>query len=268
MTSALKAEGGQDLTQEERSIVSDCAEATYRDCEGKIPTLGDFVAHLKAIQGPGRAEAQRLALVFGRYVSGPMGFLNHQSDVEFGRSRLTNFNTADVPADMRVFTMLANLESVRQRMLKNHERGVATWLYIDEIQSLFGHPAIISYLARLWREGRKFGLICTGMTQSASAMGAGGEAATIIDQSGFLLLLRQSDADRAFWASARTLSPVEESAISEVARRGQGLLIADAARVPVTDDFPRGNDLYDMFSTSPEDYAERLERERAAGGTA
>ena len=82
------------------------------------------------------------------------------------------------------------------------------------------------------------------------------------------MLLRQSDADRAFWASARTLSPVEESAISEVARRGQGLLIADAARVPVTDDFPRGNDLYDMFSTSPEDYAERLERERAAGGMA
>ena len=82
------------------------------------------------------------------------------------------------------------------------------------------------------------------------------------------MLLRQSDADRAFWTSARTLSPVEESAISEVARRGQGLLIADAARVPVTDDFPRGNDLYDMFSTSPEDYAERLERERAAGGMA
>jgi type IV secretory pathway VirB4 component len=61
MTSALKAEGGQDLTQEERSIVSDCAEATYRDCEGESPTLGDFVDHLKAVEGPGRVEAQRLA---------------------------------------------------------------------------------------------------------------------------------------------------------------------------------------------------------------
>lgn len=266
MTSALKAEGGQDLTQEERSIVSACAEATYRDCaEGATPVLGDFVGHLKQVQGAGQAEARRLALVFGRYVSGPMGFLNHQSDITFGTSRLTNFNTKDVPADMRVFTMLANLESVRQRMFANHERGVATWLYIDEIQSLFGHPAIIGYLARLWREGRKFGLICTGMTQSASAMGAGGEAATIIDQSGFLFLLRQSDVDRAFWVQARTLSAQEEECISETARRGQGLLIADAARVPITDDFPKGNDLYDMFSTSPEDYARRLERGRREG---
>ena len=266
MTSALKAEGGQDLTQEERSIVSACAEATYRECaDGETPVLGDFVDHLKRVQGAGQAEARRLALVFGRYVSGPMGFLNHQSDVTFGTSRLTSFNTRDVPADMRVFTMLANLESVRQRMFQNHERGVATWLYIDEIQSLFGHPAIIGYLARLWREGRKFGLICTGMTQSASAMGAGGEAATIIDQSGFLFLLRQSDVDRAFWAKARTLSAQEEGYISETARRGQGLLIADAARVGITDDFPKGNDLYDMFSTSPEDYARRLERERREG---
>ncbi|MBR2682001.1 MAG: conjugal transfer protein TraC, partial [Atopobiaceae bacterium] len=267
MTSALKAEGGQDLTQEERSIVSACVEETYRACAGgPAPVLGDFVDRLKATQGAGRAEAQRLALVFGRYVSGPMGFLNHRSDVAFGKSKLTNFNTKDVPADMRVFTMLANLESVRQRMFQNHERGVATWLYIDEIQSLFGHPAIIAYLARLWREGRKFGLICTGMTQSASAMGAGGESAAIIDQSGFLFLLRQSDVDRAFWAKARTLSPQEEGYISETARRGQGLLIADAARVGITDDFPQGNDLYDMFSTSPEDYARRLERERGVRG--
>ena len=196
-----------------------------------------------------------------------MGFLNHESDVEFGKSRLTNFNTKDVPADMRVFVMLANLESVRQRMLANHERGVTTWLYIDEIQSLFGHPAIITYLARLWREGRKFGLVCTGMTQSASAMSGSEEASAIIEQSGFLFLLRQSDADRTFWVRARSLSAQEES-ISETARRGQGLLIADAARVPVTDDFPHGNDLYDMFSTSPEDYAKRMERERGGGGHA
>ena len=269
MTSALKAEGGQDLTQEERSVVSACVEETYRSArQGTSPTLGDFVAQLRRVEGAGKAEAQRLALIYGRYVSGPMGFLNHQSDVEFGRSRLTNFNTRDVPADMRVFVMLANLESVRQRMLQNHERGVTTWLYIDEIQSLFGHPAVITYLARLWREGRKFGLVCTGMTQSAAAMSGSEEASAIIDQSGFLFLLRQSDADRAFWVRARNLSAQEEESISETARRGQGLLIADAARVPVTDDFPHDNDLYDMFSTSPEDYARRMERERKGGSHA
>jgi len=258
MTSALRAEGSQGLTQEERSVISACVERAYRAAGGAAPTLGDFVSTLREVgEGDGREEALRLALVFGRYVSGPFSFLNHQSNVDFGRSRVTSFNTRDVPSDMRVFTMLANLESVRNRMYRNHEAGVSTWLYIDEVQSLFGHPAIISYLARLWREGRKYGLICTGMTQSASMMSGNSEAAAIMEQSGFLFLLRQADADREFWVSSRGLSPQEAQAIDDTARPGQGLLIADAARVPVTDDFPPGNDLYDMFNTSPEEYAKR-----------
>lgn len=267
MTSALKAEGEQGLTQEERSVVTRCVEDAYRSYEeeGRVPLLEDLVASLRSVEeGRGREEAARLALIFDRYVSGPFGFLNHQSNVDLGRERVVSFMTRDVPSDMRVITMLANLETVRMQMYRNHERGVATWLYIDEVQSLFGHPAIIRYLARLWREGRKYGLICTGMTQSAAAMSGDPEASAIIDQSGFLLLLRQSDADRHFWVEARGLSGDEEKAIGETARPGEGLLIADAARVPITDDFPSGNDLYDMFNTSPEEHA-RIKAKRRRG---
>lgn len=257
MTSALKAEGSQGLTQEERSVVTAAVEESYRRVRERTgplacPTLGDFVESLRATEeGRGRSHALGLALAFDRYVSGPFSFLNHQSNADLNASRVVSFNTREVPSDMRVLTMLANLETVRNRMYRNHELGVATWLYIDEVQSLFGHPAVITYLARLWREGRKYGLICTGMTQSASAMGAGGEAAAIMEQSGFLLLLRQSDADRRFWVESRGLSEREAACIDDTARPGQGLLIADAARVPITDDFPRGNELYEMFDTTP-----------------
>ena len=260
MVSALKAEGGQPLSQEERSIISAVVDATYRsllgsDMSGRQPVLGDFAAALEAYEGVGANEARRLALVLGRYVTGPLSFMNHQSSVAFGKSRLVSFDTADVPNDMRVFTMLGNLEAVRQRMFVNHQRGVRTWLYIDEIQALFAHPSILAYLARLWREGAKYGLICTGMTQSAEAMAGDGDAKTILDQSGFFLLLRQSDADRAFWAATKGLSAQEVGYIGETGRPGEGLLIADGARVPIFDEFPRGNGLYTMFSTSPEDYA-------------
>lgn len=257
-TAALRSEGGRQLTQEERSVVARCVEAAYAEAGGEgaePPLLGDFWRQLRAQPEP---EAARLALVFERYVSGSLSFMNHASDAD-PSSRIVSFDSSEVPGDMRVFVMLANLETVRAAMYRNYAKGVTTWLYIDEFQSLFSHPAIVAYLARLWREGRKYGLICTGMTQSAAAMDEhNADARTIVDQSGFFLLLRQSETDRAFWARRKDLSDVELAAIGEAAAQGSGLLIADGARVPFADDFPDGNALWDIFNTSPDEAAAKL----------
>lgn len=257
---ALRNEGGRALTQEERSVVSRCVEGAYERAGGEggpAPTLRDFWEELRAQPEP---EAAALALVFERYVSGSLAFMSAQTNVEHG-ARIVSFDTSEVPSDMRVFAMLANLETVRAAMYRNHARGVKTWLYIDEFQTLFAHPAVVSYLARLWREGRKFGLICTGMMQSAAAMDEhNADARTIVDQSGFVVLLRQSDTDREFWARRKGLSDMEMAAISENAAPGSGLLIADGARVAFVDDWPRGNELWDIFNTSPEEAAAQLRK--------
>ena len=71
---------------------------------------------------------------------------------------MTCFSFRDLPDSMLAFAMVAALECIRNRMYRNFERGVTTWLYVDEVQGLFGHPATIGYLSRLWAEGRKFGL--------------------------------------------------------------------------------------------------------------
>ena len=155
--------------------------------------------------------------------------------------------------------------SIRQEMYANHGKGISTWVYIDEIQSLTGRTAVLEYLARLWREGRKYGLICTGMTQSGMAIGDNDLTRDLIDQSGFVLLLRQGDEDRAYWAERKGLSQRELEAIDENCEPGCGLLIADGARVPFRDDFPKGNVLYDIFNTDPKEYARRMAREKGTG---
>lgn len=104
----------------------------------------------------------------------------------------------------------------------------------------------------------------TGMTQSAAALAGDENANAIVEQSDFLLILRQSDADRRFWTKAKGLSSVEASYIDDKTDRGSGLLMAGPNRVPFFDDFPSGNDLYDLFSTSPEDYARIKEKRLAA----
>ena len=90
-----------------------------------------------------------------------------------------------------------------------------TWLYIDEVQSLFAHPTVVEYFARLWREGRKFGLICTGISQNTSHMLANAEARDMVLNSEFFLLHKQSTADLDAWAEMLQLSATERGYIGD-----------------------------------------------------
>ena len=120
------------------------------------------------------------------------------------------------------------------------------------MQSLFAHPTVVEYFARLWREGRKFGLICTGISQNTSHMLANAEARDMVLNSEFFLLHKQSTADLDAWAEM----------LGDAVKPGEGLLISAGIRVPITDDFPKGP-LYDLWNTKPAEVAER-EMRRAA----
>ena len=266
LSSATMAEGDQGLPEADKSIISRCVEAAYAQCEA-TPLLGDFHRILTEQPEP---EARDIALRYERYVKGSLAFFNHPSNVTFTR-RVTNIDFKDLSENMRAFGIIAVLESVRNRMYYNYERGVTTWLYIDEVQSLFGHPAIITYFSKFWAEGRKFNLIATGITQNSVYMLDHEEARNMVLNSDFILLHKQSPLDRRAWVDLLDMSAQEASYIDESIRAGEGLLVAGGARVPLKDDFPKGA-LYDLFNTKPEeiaakkresDFAER-ERRRAS----
>ena len=253
LSGATMAEGSQGLPEADKSIISRCVELAYEACaaEGRVPILEDFYRIL--LEQPER-EARGIALRYERYVKGALSFFNHESTVGF-EERITNIDFKDLSSNMRVFGMLTALESVRNRMYANFERGITTWLYIDEVQSLFDHPAIVSYFSKFWAEGRKFNLICTGITQNSVYMLEHEEARNMVLNSDFVLLHKQSPLDRKAWVDLLGLSDQEAGYIDESVRPGEGLLIAGGARVPIKDDFPKGV-LYDLFNTKPEEIAE------------
>ena len=259
LSSAMMAESSEGLPEADKSIITRCVEAAYARAaaESRTPTLTDFHEILCEQE---ESEARDIALRYERYVTGALSFFNRQSNIGFD-NRITNIDLHDLSTNMRVFGMLTALEAVRNRMYANYDRGVTTWLYIDEVQSLFGHPTIIDYFAKFWAEGRKFNLICTGISQNTSHMLTHERARTMVLNSDFMLLHKQASQDLTAWAEMLSLSGAEREYIDESIKAGEGLLVAGGARVPIRDDFPKGM-LYDLWNTKPEEIAQ-LKRAKA-----
>ncbi len=250
LSSATMAEGREGLSEADKSIIARAVEISYERTQSdeRLPILGDFY---KVLCEQPETEARNIALRYERYTRGALSFFNHPSNVRF-ENRITCVDFHDLNTHMKVFGMLTALEAVRNRMYANFDRGVRTWLYIDEVQSLFGHASIISYFSKFWAEGRKFGLVATGITQNSTYMLDHEEARTMVLNSDFILLHKQSALDRKCWVDLLGLSAVEAEYIGDGIKAGEGLLVAGGAHIPIKDDFPKGL-LYDLFNTKPDD---------------
>ena len=248
---ASAAEAGSNFSEVDQSLVQRCTELAFQKAaergDNLPPTLQDFY---DAANEQPEEQAQVIALRYERFVKGSMNFFNHQSNVDFN-TRIVDFNLKDLPDSMLVFALINVCEAVRNRMYFNAKRNVRTWLYVEEMQSMFAYPTVLNYFSRFSNEGRKFGLLLTGISQNATAMLANEAARNIVLNADFLMLLKQSPLDRMKWAELLNLSEQEEECIDESAEPGDGLLIAGNARVPIRGKFPSGNVLYDLFSTDP-----------------
>lgn len=186
-------------------------------------------------------------------------YIIKKKEVSFD-SRIIDFNLKELPDNMLTFALINLCEAVRNRMYFNASRNVRTWLYVEEMQSMFSYPTVLRYFSRFANEGRKFGMLLTGITQNATAMLDNEAARNIVTNADFLMLLKQSPLDRKEWIRLLNLSEQEEECIDESTEPGNGLLIAGAARVPIRGKFPKDNALYELFSTNPNDKKELEER--------
>ena len=195
------------------------------------------------------AAARDIALRYERHVKGSFSFFNRRSNVALD-APMVNIDLHDLNSDMKVFGMLTALEQVRNRMYQNFAEKRTTWLFIDEVQSLFKHPAVIAYFESFWAEGRKFGLVATGLSQNASFMLGSDIGSTMILNSDYLMLHKQSTVDRDLWAETLNLSDEEVRYIDDGIKPGDGLLVAGGARMPITNELPKGR-IYDLLTTKP-----------------
>ena len=249
------------FSEEERSIIQRCVENIFRYYRsGKLdhaPILSDFYDELN--RQPEQL-ARNIALRYERFITGYSDFFNHETNLDLS-ARTVGLNFKEVPDSMLVFALISFCETVRNIMYRNFDAGRRTWLYIEEMESLFKYPSVLNYFRRFANECRKFGMYLTGITQSTESMIRNQDANAIVKNSDFIMLLKQSKEDRDYWSNALGLSPQEISCIDEGAPRGWGLLVFGSARIPIKGEFPTDNHLYELFSTDPNEWAEKKAKE-------
>ena len=255
-SSAAAADAGQGLSEEDQSIIARSVELAFKRARDKdpkaVPLLSDFY---NILNEQNEEAAKTIALRYERFVTGTMSFFNKKSNVNWD-NRIIDINIKELPDSMLIFCLITMCESARNQMYSNFEKGKRTWIYIEEIQSMFKYPSVLNYFSRFANEARKFGGLLTGITQNSVAMLGNDAARPIVLNADFIMLLKQSPVDRSAWEDLLALSTQEVGFVDETADKGAGLLISGASRIPIVGGFPKNNALYDLFSTDPNEVEE------------
>ena len=209
----------------------------------------------ETVKGQKEEEAREFALVLEAFVEGSLNIFNHRTNVDMS-NRFIVYGIQDLGAQLAPVAMMVMMESIQAKIIENGRNGRATWLYIDEIHVLLNSDYCTRYLQQLWKKVRKQGGICTGISQNISDLLENDIVATLISNSEFMALLKQSGVDSPEIAKVLEVSKTELEYVKD-ANVGRGLIKCGKTIVPFDNTINEDSGLYQMFSTN---FYERVEK--------
>ena len=164
-------------------------------------------------------------------------------------NRFTVYGFSELEKRMRAMAMLVMIESITAKIKYNQSDGVATWVYVDEMHELWGEEYSLHALEKMWREVRKRGGICTGMSQNLIDAKRNRSTKTMVSNSEFMLLLDQGTMDKEAVEDLFDISS-EQLACVNGAEPGTGLIRFGDKIVPFDNTMEKDSSLYRLFNTN------------------
>lgn len=240
---------GEKLNRRQESIIDRCVRELYfgivRSKKRHVPLMSEFYELLK--QCP-EQEAKDLALALDIFINGSLNIFNHHTNVDMD-NRFTVFAIRELGEKLAPVCMLVMMESIQQKIIENGNKGFATWLYIDEFHVLLNSEYTAKYLQQLWKQVRKQGGLCTGITQNIMDLLESVTATTMLSNSEFVVMLKQSnpDADR-----VEEVLGISETQLRFVTNSpvGTGLFKSGAVVVPFDNQIGKDTEIYRLVNTN------------------
>ena len=207
-------------------------------------TLKDLHSELRNM---GEEEAVSAADSLDLYINGSLNIFAQETNVDTEK-RLVCYDIKDLGSQLRPAAMFIVLDSVFSRIAVNRKKGKRTWVWIDEMWSLFRFPLASEYLDQFWRRVRKYGGIMTGITQNISELLRSPQASDMLSNSEVVFMMNQSRGDSSLLRPVFDISDAEMGYITN-ADAGRGLLRASGCIVPFDSTMDRGTSLYRAMTT-------------------
>lgn len=238
--------GALGLSSTQKTLIDRVCRRTYETIKDRMPTLVDFYHILKEQE---EEEASQLVMDLEIYIEGSLSVFSSETNVDITK-RLVVYDIKDLGKQLKTMGMLIVLDQVWNRITTNRERGVRTWLYIDEMQLLFTNEYSENYFFELWSRARKWGAIPTGITQNVETLLLSDLARRMLSNSDFVMMLNQAKSDRSQLVRLFDISEEQEKFVVN-SPEGYGLMVFGDTTLPFYDHFPKDTQLYKMMSTKP-----------------
>lgn len=239
----------QDLSAQQKSIIGRITQALYKglDLENpktEPPTLVDFYERLGEVD---EYQAQDLQLALELFVTGSLNMFSRQTNVNTD-NRFVVYGISDLGQEQFAVGILIMLESIRARIARNFRKGRATWLLIDEFHNLAGDYFSAKYLEKIWKEVRKLGGVCTGITQNMEDLTQSKVIETMLSNSEYVSFLSAGPLEEEL---IRDIFSMSDNLIRYIhnAQRGCGLLKFGEKYIPKDARLKKGSPMYDLFNT-------------------
>ena len=251
---------GEALSSRQHSIIDRCVRDMYfsiaRSEEKRIPIMSDFY-HLLLKQP--HQEAKDLALALEIFVDGSLNIFNHHTNVDMD-NRFTVYSIRDLGEKLSPICMLVMMESIQQKIIENGVNGLATWLYIDEFHVLLESDYTAEYLQQLWKKVRKQGGLCTGITQNVIDLLSSNIATTMLSNSEFVVIMKQSGTDSEKMEEVLNVS-AEQLRYVMNSPAGTGLIKCGSVIIPFDNQIGKNTELYKIYNTN---IHEKIEEKKKA----
>lgn len=213
------------------------------------PTLVDFYNLLSRQPEP---EAEYLRLAMEKYCVGSYNTFAHKTNIDTN-NRFVVYDIRDIGSGMSEMGMQVCLNDIWSRTIQNKKRGVRTWIYIDELYILTKSESCARFIMYIYKQVRKFGGAPTGITQNVEDLLTNRESRGIINNCSFIMLLNQSQEDRAEIGAMLHISEAQLNYIKN-ADSGEGLIYSGKSIVPFSNKHRnRNTTLYKTISTNVAD---------------
>ena len=242
------------INGKQRSIIDRCVKNVYKNYidngyQGDPPTLYDLVAELREVNDNEVAikTAQELALEVEAYTTGSLNTFAQQTNVN-PNNKFVVYDVKDLSSQLMPIGMLVVLDNVFNRISRNREKHITTYLFIDELYLFFTLKNTAEFFCKLWKRIRKYYGYCIGITQNVEDILKSEEARTLISNSEFVVMLSQSTSDREQLAHLLNMSEQESEYITEMPP-GEGIIHIENKNIPFVNKFSTDMQLYKLITT-------------------